>query len=1033
MLYQKNTAPKLTAELFSNPTSEYRGTPFWAWNCELDGEQLLRQIDCFKEMGLGGFHMHVRTGMATDYLSEEFFGFIKLCVEKAKKEKMLAWLYDEDRWPSGAAGGIITKDEKYRARYLLFTTQAYSDVNNKKTTFDASARAVRTENGSLIASFDVELNPNGTLKSYKSFKDGDTINGVQWYAYLEQPEGNPWYNNQTYVNTLDKAAIDEFCRVTHEGYKAAVGDDFGGVIPAIFTDEPQFTHKTALGFAGDKKDITLPWTDDIPKTYKSAYGEDILLKLPELFWNLENGVSLTRYRYHDHISERFATAFSDNIGAWCDKNNLMLTGHMMEEPTLFSQTAALGEVMRSLSSFQLPGVDMLCDSKEYSTAKQAQSVAHQYGREGVLSELYGVTNWDFDFRGHKLQGDWQAALGITVRVPHLSWVSMGGEAKRDYPASISYQSPWFKEYPYVENHFARVNTAMTRGKPIVKVAVIHPVESYWLHWGPQEQTAPMREHLDNNFRDITDWLLLGQIDFNYISEALFPTQNEKGSLPLKVGKMTYETVIVPGCLTMRSTTVERLEQFVDCGGKLIFMGEIAKLVNAVPSDRVLKLALKSTTINFTKFDILAELETAREVKIVNGSGILQNNLLYQLREDKDERWLFISHSGNNIKCDFDKDIPNAENVDIAIKGDWTADVYDTLTGEIAPIATRYKAGNTHIAHTFFAYDSLLLNLKAGKTAQEPCMNGNLANCFDNNIVNKVKVSLSEPNALLLDLAEYAFDEQAYKPLEEILRIDDYFRDELQIPSRKEAVAQPWVIEKEIPTHTLHLRFLFESEIDVDGASLAIEKPELATISLNGETVSTAVTGWYVDEDIKTIALSKIVKGHNVLDVALKFGKQTNTEWCYIVGDFGVRVEGVSKIIVAPVKELAFGDITTQGLPFYGGNIDYHFAAETSDKLTVHANQYRGALIGVSIDGKRRGRIVYPPYNCTVEGLKPGMHDVTLTLFGNRVNGFGAVHLCDGNTRWFGPDGWRSSGDRFSYEYNLKKIGILKSPTWTSCK
>lgn len=86
----------------------------------------------------------------------------------------------------------------------------------------------------------------------------------------------------------------------------------------------------------------------------------------------------------------------------------------------------------------------------------------------------GVTNWDYDFRGHKFQGDWQAALGVTVRVPHLSWVSMNGEAKRDYPASISYQSPWYKEYKYVEDHFARVNTAMTRGKAVVRIGVIHP-------------------------------------------------------------------------------------------------------------------------------------------------------------------------------------------------------------------------------------------------------------------------------------------------------------------------------------------------------------------------------------------------------------------------------------------------------------------------------------------------------------------------------------------------------------------------------
>lgn len=111
---------------------------------------------------------------------------------------------------------------------------------------------------------------------------------------------------------------------------------------------------------------------------------------------------------------------------------------------------------------------MLCNRKEFTTAKQAQSIAHQYGRNKMMSEEYGVTGWDYDFRGHKFQGDWQAALGVTLRVPHLSWVSMRGSAKRDYPASISYQSIWFKEYGYIEDHFARLNTALMRGKPIGK-------------------------------------------------------------------------------------------------------------------------------------------------------------------------------------------------------------------------------------------------------------------------------------------------------------------------------------------------------------------------------------------------------------------------------------------------------------------------------------------------------------------------------------------------------------------------------------
>ena len=114
MLYKKNVSKTLAKELFENPTSEYRGTPFWSWNCDLNEGLLQRQIDALKEMGFGGFHMHSRSGMSMPYLGETFMSRVKFCVEKAKKENMLAWLYDEDRWPSSAAGGLVTKDKALR-------------------------------------------------------------------------------------------------------------------------------------------------------------------------------------------------------------------------------------------------------------------------------------------------------------------------------------------------------------------------------------------------------------------------------------------------------------------------------------------------------------------------------------------------------------------------------------------------------------------------------------------------------------------------------------------------------------------------------------------------------------------------------------------------------------------------------------------------------------------------------------------------------------------------------------------------------
>ena len=144
MFYKKNGTKKLDDKLFQNPTAEYRGTPFWSWNDKLDKDELCWQIEKLKEMGFGGFHMHSRSGMATPYLSEEFMDLVKACTDKAKKEEMLSYLYDEDRWPSGAAGGLVTKDEKYRVRCLLFTPFREAEVY---TVNDSRSEGGRSGNG----------------------------------------------------------------------------------------------------------------------------------------------------------------------------------------------------------------------------------------------------------------------------------------------------------------------------------------------------------------------------------------------------------------------------------------------------------------------------------------------------------------------------------------------------------------------------------------------------------------------------------------------------------------------------------------------------------------------------------------------------------------------------------------------------------------------------------------------------------------------------------------------------------------------
>lgn len=77
---------------------------------------------------MGGFTMHVRVGLDTPYMGPEFMEAVRMCVKRAKEKKMLAYLYDEDRWPSGSSGGaVLKKSPDWKSKHLLFTRTPYSN------------------------------------------------------------------------------------------------------------------------------------------------------------------------------------------------------------------------------------------------------------------------------------------------------------------------------------------------------------------------------------------------------------------------------------------------------------------------------------------------------------------------------------------------------------------------------------------------------------------------------------------------------------------------------------------------------------------------------------------------------------------------------------------------------------------------------------------------------------------------------------------------------------------------------------------
>ena len=211
--------------------------------------------------------------------------------------------------------------------------------------------------------------------------------------------------------------------------------------------------------------------------------------------------------------------------------------------------------------------------------------------------------------------------------------------------------------------------------------------------------------------------------------------------------------------------------------------------------------------------------------------------------------------------------------------------------------------------------------------------------------------------------------------------------------------------------------------------LALEDPELAEIWFNGEPVKYEDLGFYTDISIRKTALPPIIRGENILRIKLPFDERTDVECCYIIGDFGVKVEGKHAQIVSLPEKLCFDSIVNQGLPFYGGTVSYKIPLDIAQdaEISLQTMHYRAAVITVELDGKKADTIAYPPYIASLGKLCAGKHTVTVNAYISRHNCFGNIHSADAKLRWLGPDCWRTQGSSWTYEYRLLPEGIISTP------
>jgi len=1020
---------------FANPGSEYRGAPFWAWNGRLEAAELRRQIRLMHRMGLGGFFMHSRVGLETPYLSDEWMDCVAACVDEAKKLGMKAWLYDEDRWPSGAAGGMVTRNPAYRERQLEMVEFARpKDFKWSKEYLAAFTAVVYPPNAENVRRLGRGEHPAALARGEK----------ILAFRVRVKPCSS-WYNGYSYIDTMNYQAVREFIRITYEAYRKRFQADFGKTIPGIFTDEPTFGKISAPNF--------VPWTDKLPQHFRKRYGYDILDHLVELLLDV-NGTSVSQARWHfrDCLTFLFVDSFSRQIGQWCAKAGLDFTGHVLGEETLYSQSMVVGSCMRFYEHMQSPGMDVLTEyNREYDTAKQVSSVAHQFGRRWRLTETYGCTGWDFNFAGHKAVGDWQAALGINLRCQHLSWYTMLGEAKRDYPAAISYQSPWWDSYRKVEDYFARVNLLTSRGREVRDLLVIHPVESMWTLQA-MGNDAVMQAYKDTSWK-LRDALLGANIDFDWGDEDILArcgrVSTRSGKPVLTVGRAGYTTVLVPQMRTIRASTLALLRRFRKAGGTVVFFGAAPDYVDALPDKAAAGLAAECLRAE-TNHQLLKAVEpTARRVSITDRRGRQIIPTLYCLREDDDAFYLFVCNTSHNR---FGKERTDApvrdrrlafDKVTISVTGKSAAAPLelDCDSGEIFTADGSATRGGWTMATSLPVIASRMFLLPKNRLPKMPPKRRRLSDVRRQSLGgSKWDIQLSEQNCLVLDWPAYRINGGQWQKPAEILKVDDAVRGAMGVPRQGKNMMQPWARPKikNPKTAKVTLSYKFNVESLPSGAMyVALERPETFTVSVNGQPLNTDLEcGWWVDRSLRKLAFdpAALHLGGNELTLVCDYSElHTGLEIVYLLGEFGTKVKGTQVTIAAAPRQLALGDWVRQGLAFYSGSVSYVRTIRPrlakGQRLFVQVPRYEGAAVRVLVDGRPAGIIAWEPNEVEITDLvgKGSPAVLTVEVLGHRRNSHGPLHLKARRLRWTGPAEFHPRGDQELNGYNLVPCGLMAPP------
>ncbi|HYN88693.1 MAG TPA: glycosyl hydrolase [Ardenticatenaceae bacterium] len=557
----------LTYNHFRTPPREFGILPFWFLNGELDPDEMRWQLREFREKGMPGIILHGRFGLEHTYLGPTYLDRISLAIEEGERLGLKTWIYDEMNWPSGTADWRVVRERPdLTQRYLECLN---FNVRGPWFTYltGMDSRYVDFERSTPVAAFAfngdgqvVDLTPNLSFE-----------NVIPWQA----PPGN-WRlldivekEADYYIDALNPEATAEFLRIGYDPYVPAAGSRLSGQMPGFYTDEPAM-HYYVTG--GDN--AIVPWTRDMFRRFQQRNGYNLRPRLPDLFFDISPDSARVRYDFYNTLTDFYSDAFYRQIHEWCQAHDVLFTGHLLDEEWLRMMIRVEGNPFKHYVHMDVIGVDHLYPyignrdrPAEHVAMKLASSAAHQYGSERLLCESFGGIFMDATMQRMKWITDWEYVLGVNLLNPHGFHYTLEGPRKRDWPPSMFYQYPWWHYYGHFSDYVSRLSYLLTGGRHVAKVAILWPINAMFATYTPQSHNQ-VGDRIENDFNTLTDLLLRLHYDYDYLDEDVLAGAELDGAA-IRVRDEAYELLVVPPMAHLKLATVERLEQFVQAGGRLL--------------------------------------------------------------------------------------------------------------------------------------------------------------------------------------------------------------------------------------------------------------------------------------------------------------------------------------------------------------------------------------------------------------------------------------------------------------------------------